>query len=97
MKIDTFHRSAFAMAMISMLSHVKMFAHTAIAPDMVTSNPVKPPFRLRGKGRQYPHSSTRQRARYARQVAAGKLAMRIDPAPEAKAAAKPKRRARRAG
>jgi hypothetical protein len=34
----------------------------------------KPSFRLRS-GRTYPHSSTRQRARYARQIAAGQLRM----------------------
>lgn len=32
-------------------------------------------FRLRTPGRAYPHSSTRQQARYARQIAAGQLIM----------------------
>lgn len=41
------------------------------------------------KGKHYPHSSTRQRARYARQIAAGQLRVTLVVAPEPVAAVEP--------
>lgn len=65
----------------ALLSNLRSFGADAIAPDIRNFMMPQRDYRFRGATRMrltskcFPHSSTRQRARYARQIAAGQLKM----------------------
>lgn len=70
--LSSFFRAAAAMTAVAIAVPPQAF----MMPHAADRHHGAPPKHLRNRpGAAYPHSSTRQRARYARQIAAGQLRM----------------------